>query len=268
MVSSQARRYEALWDEIEPCQRCRQAPALGPKLAVATVFVPLRPLPPQPSANLPIRFLLVGAEPSDNWEGSPPASNEAARQRIRDGYRNYTGNTRTIALHFAAREWLIDKTVEGFAITDLAKCAMDRTLADATPERYAICAPWLHREIALLKPAALIAVGDRPLKYLRRISLPSNLPIFKVPHFSRLAASSWAEEIPMRPRGIPNESYLEYANDVLRTYHPAAEFVTEVTPAITRLLALYRKRFNAIRRDIAPTDMTRPYAASRVRPLA
>jgi len=69
------------------------------------VFIPLPPIAPQPSLDLPVRFLLVGAEPSDRWrretpdsKGKSPTSDPDALRRINDGYRNYSGNLRTIAL--------------------------------------------------------------------------------------------------------------------------------------------------------------------------
>jgi hypothetical protein len=126
-MPNRARQYEALWREIQPCVRCREHPSLGPKLASANVFIPLPPLRPQPSLDLPVRYLLVGAEPSDDWrpelptlKAKSPTSNADALRRIKAGYRNYTGNLRTIALDFAARTWLIDPATESFAITDLA----------------------------------------------------------------------------------------------------------------------------------------------------
>ena len=251
--------YDRLWNELKDCTACRNVRGLE-TIALGPAYVPLPPLPPQPSARLPISYLIVGAEPSDHWRGDAPTSRDEAIRRIENGYRNYTGNVQVIALTFAAREWLL-KRGEAYAITDLAKCAM--AVADVNSRnrrlRYDACEPqWLKRELLVYRPRAVIAIGDKTKKRLQAFLAAGHHPgvrCYDVPHFS----GSNGDKQRVDPSDLiewPLPGFESYAREILARYHgvtrtnfDAVEKRRFMSPGARKLISLYRREFLNIARS-------------------
>ena len=126
----------------------------------ANVFLPnFRP-------KEPADHVLICMEPSlGRWAGTP----EAGRQRIAEGFRNFTWSIEDFILHTAARRYLCGPS-QTYHLTDLSKGAM--TVARANVDRAARYARWyrlLKQEIEVVaKPAArFVAVGKVVQKELR-----------------------------------------------------------------------------------------------------
>lgn len=128
-------------------------------------------------------------EPSlGRWAGTP----EAGRQRIAEGFRNFTWSIEDFILHTAARRFLCAPG-QTYHLTDLSKGAM--TVARANIDRDARYARWyklLKQEIEVVaKPgASFVAVGKVVERELRRLGFAE--PFTTVLHYSGQAA--WARK--------------------------------------------------------------------------
>jgi hypothetical protein len=186
-------QYEEFWQRVLPCRQCLDGPegdALRRERS-ERVFFPLPGLGVMPSPR-PVRFLVLGSEPSGNWARDPVTGAATTRQaeamvRGSDGllpFRNFNEQRGDWLFQYAAEHWLIDAAVESYVMSDVAKCALDLDVARRTKSRYGICIKqWLAPELALLKPSALIALGASAKAALdgHPVSL-NGLPVFAVPH--------------------------------------------------------------------------------------
>lgn len=185
--------YEEFWQRVLPCRECLEGPD-GDTLRRARserVFFPLPGLGVMPLPR-PVRFLVLGSEPSGNWARDPAtgeATTKQAETMVRGAdrllpFRNFNEQRGDWLFQYAAEHWLIDTAVESYVMSDVAKCALDLGVARRTRSRYGTCIKqWLSPELAMLKPSALIALGASAKAALEshEDSL-SGLPVFAVPH--------------------------------------------------------------------------------------
>jgi hypothetical protein len=139
--------------------------------------------------GLPVRYLLVAMEPSARW-----VTRYVRNGKSLDDARNFGGAKPDgdSVLQFAAREWLCaDK--ETFLLTDIAKCAVlntkDHPAARTASWRWNNCAPIIRQEAALFHLKAVVAVGSGVRDALRGRDWVERQPLFRVLHFSNVAAS-------------------------------------------------------------------------------
>lgn len=186
-------RYESFWRDVLRCRQCLGGPN-GQTLQRERderVFFPLPGLGVMPSAR-PVRFLLLGSEPSGGWAhdlATGTATTGRAKTMVlgTDGlqpFRNFNEQRGDWLFQYAVEHWLIDKTVESYVMSDVAKCALDLQVARRTKSRYGICIKqWLLPELDLLRPSALVALGASAKAALdEHPDATGGLPAFSVPH--------------------------------------------------------------------------------------
>lgn len=236
------RAYERLWHEIQGCRRCLAAASIGPRLRQEPVFIPV-PLPAPRPPKAPIAYLLVAAEPSASWA----TSQADAESKIAAGFQNFTQWRGDFVLQYAVEHWLLGQG-EGYAITDLAKCAMSLGAAKAVGTKcYDLCEPFLERELALLQPRAVIAIGNKAGRRLKARALKPL--VFQIAHYSVLGQAHWPTIAPNAE--LPTVDDLQAFIDQRRTEIPMLSRRPMANEIDRRLLGVYRQQLSEIRRSLA-----------------
>lgn len=266
MTPGDRARYDAWWlAAVGPCVTCKSGSSTD---AVAIrgqgeSFRPMRNF--GPDRDLPVRYLLVGMEPSEGWSQRPKR-----QDRDPDESRNFGGLSHDGILQFAAREWLC-RSDETFLATDMAKCPTRASIAGATQGyRWTNCAEHLEREAALFKLRAVVTVGTGVYAKLKRRPWAAGLPLFNVLHYSPLAASHRSgllvSEEDRNLGNLPVDRFTDFLDErraalraIKAQYRGVAgdDSVTTgdgprrgVSRGTKMLLAVYRKQFGAIRRAV------------------
>ena len=243
LVREPNQAYQRLWQEIQGCRRCLTAPSIGPLLRKEPVFIPVpvpRPRPPK----APVTYLLVAAEPSASWA----TSQADAESKIAAGSRNFTQSRHAgvFVLQYAVEHWLL-RQGEGYAITDLAKCAMSTAAATVVRTKcYELCAPFLERELALLQPRAVIGIGKKVGGWLKERALSP--VVFQIAHYSRVAQAHWPKIDPSA--ALPRLDDFQAFIDQRRMEIPMRSPRPVATGIDLRLLGVYRQQLSEIRRNV------------------
>jgi hypothetical protein len=149
-------------------------------------------------------------------------------------------------LQYSVERWLLGSG-EGYLITDLAKCAMSLAAAKEIGTRcYELCEPFLERELALLQPRAVIAIGKKAERWLKSRAL-SPL-VFQIAHYSVLGQAHWPRvgQSADLPRLEEFQAFIDRRREetATRSPRPIAKGVD------LRLLGVYRQQLVEIRREL------------------
>ena len=204
-------------------------------------------------------YVLVGAEPATLFK-----SRRHARERIALGLRNFADGPKNVCLQYAVEHWLLERG-EGYYFTDTSKCTVSVKVAGPTRKlRYAMCASFLTRELEILQPRAIVAVGLDAYRYLRDHRTITWPPIVSVLHYSpqavkyqrALLSGGWEKSVPSFD-GL--ERFARSRRLPLHKDKP-----TNIRALHLQLVAAYRIQFEVIRRVLAGAPVTRHEAMVHV----
>jgi hypothetical protein len=163
--------FHAAYQELEKHMKARAE-------ADGDVFLPN--VEPEGRAD----YVLIAMEPSlGRWA---PSENEA-RKKVEDGFRNFLPSDEVTILHFCIRRYLCGPG-ERYHITDLSKGAMlGGNARRGRSKRWERWYPLLQKEIDLVatQNAGIVAVGKEVADYLRRRRFAR--PFTQIIHYSPLA---------------------------------------------------------------------------------
>jgi hypothetical protein len=148
-------------------------------------------------------------------------------------------------LQYAVERWLLRRG-EGYAITDLAKCAMSLAAAKTVGTQcYELCEPFLEREIALLQPRMVIAIGRKAGRWLKVRALSPI--VFQIAHYSVLAQAHWPKV--EQSAGLPQLQELQAFIDERRMESPVRSPRPIANAVDLKLLGVYRQQLTQISRQ-------------------
>jgi hypothetical protein len=238
-----------------PCTTCtqgesREAAALR---SLGPSFFPMRLFGADRAAR-PVRYLLVAMEPSAGWVKRYLKQGKSLADAVNFGGAKPGGDS---VLQFAAREWLCSEN-ETFLLTDIAKCAVINSkklpAARTARWRWDNCGRILEQEAQLFQLKAVVAVGAAVREGLRDRKWVDRLPVYRVLHFSNVAASHRDRILTSNEeRAVDDPTVSRYCAFVrerqvaLRARGVSDERI-RVSASTRLLLAVYRKQFADIRR--------------------
>ena len=148
-------------------------------------------------------------------------------------------------LQYAVERWLLRRG-EGYVITDLAKCAMSLAAAKMIGTKcYEMCEPFLEREVALLRPRAVIAIGRKAGGWLKARAL-SPL-VFQIAHYSVLGQAHWPKV--EQSAELPQLHEFQAFIDQRRMEAPTRSPTPIANEVDLRLLGVYRQQLGEIRQQ-------------------
>jgi hypothetical protein len=244
---------QAIWNDITMprCQRCLIEPMLQERLAaVAKTYLPFPTIGILPPGTALAHYFLVGSEPSMAF-----TSADHAAARIAAGSRNFAGGTDESCLQYAMEHWLIGAG-EGYYFTDFAKCTMPTSLAKRTPGRYGVCSRYFIRELAVVRPRMIVAVGGDAYKALKEHKQDGWPTIYSVLHYSK-QNNPWHQKVarlaqPQHLARVPTlaafSEFIEGRRRLLGHTTPSRHGPSD---RHTTLLAAYSVQFAVIRAMVA-----------------
>jgi hypothetical protein len=251
-------RYDAWWQSgrARLCVTCKQ----GDSESARTIreqgpsFFPMRVFGPDHAGD-PVRYLLVGMEPAEDWYGDYVKKGKAPEDA-----RNFGGaSLRSLdsVLQFAAREWLC-QSGETFLLTDIAKCPVRHPREELLARRefrWNNCAPILAEEASQFDLTAVIAVGNDVRPALRGRPWMSGRSLFRVLHFAARTADQLRRLASAAEKHIQDDTvraYLLFVQE--RRSGLGKQELVQRAPVVPErnkvLLAVYRKQFTCIRRAL------------------
>lgn len=180
--------YKRLIADVAQCTACTaRCRAIRELVNGGKPFIPLPNLDPHPGLKSSgVTVLFVAMEPTTNqWVEDDRM--KTARRLVAAGMRNH-GPT---AMHIAVRDHLLAPG-ESYLLTDAAKCALPAKGAGASrKERTQLCRDHLIREVKILRPKVIVALGGKTEQWLRRVAreveregAPVLPEIVRMTHFS------------------------------------------------------------------------------------
>ena len=215
---------------------------------------------PSPKPEGPVNYVLICMEPSlGRWA----SSEEQARSRVKEGFRNFLPSDETSILHFCIRHYLC-RPGERYHITDLSKGAMSVDDAkNGREKRYKKWFELLKKEIDLVATpnARIIAVGNKVSQFLGK-QQEFRRPVTKVIHYSGQAGNarikgimSKDEKFQAFKNSVSHDDLVATAKDVLATAGIPIKIQEEtlsrlknfkLTDSRRKLIFNYKEKFESI----------------------
>ena len=242
--------YSKLWAQIAHCRKCRDDVRINQQIRTgwdAGTFVPFPSKGPEPSGR-PVKYILVAEEPSSMWVGTRTRSEIQKAIREDERLRNFNGSLSDFLVRWAARQWLLRRG-EAFYLTDLGKCSIAGLQAGPTrARRYNNCHEFLDREISVLRPRAIIPVGDDAYMWTLGFAQPDWPEISKpILHY--------AHRFPQNSNAPRDKTYVpdvDAINRYIQGNRPGSRkiFARRDRRAV-ELLRIYKAQFTALKEQFA-----------------